>query len=80
MPTAWVCRTSFLSSAVEYVLPRESEQLHAVPADESNDTAATIKDPAVFADGKACDNEVPLLLPLVTAADCRCVIAAAKRG
>jgi hypothetical protein len=56
--------------AVEYVLPCESEQLHAVPLDESNDTAATIRDPAVFADVKARDKEVALLL-LVTAVDCR---------
>jgi hypothetical protein len=55
--------------AMEYVLPRESEQLHAVPPDESNDTAATIKDPAVLADGKARDSDVALLLPVVTAAD-----------
>jgi hypothetical protein len=62
---------SLRSTAFEYVLPRESEQLHVVPLDESNDTAATIKDPAVLADVKACDNEVLLLLPLVAAADCR---------
>jgi hypothetical protein len=56
--------------AVEYVLLCESEQLHAVPPEESNDTAATIKDPAVLGSAKACDKEVPLML-LATAVDCR---------
>jgi hypothetical protein len=56
--------------AVEYVLLWESEQLHAVPPEESNETAATIEDPAVLGDVNASDKEAALL-PLVTTVDCR---------
>jgi hypothetical protein len=56
--------------AVEYVLLWESEQLQTLPPEESNDTAAMIRDPAVLGDVKARDREVPLML-LVAVVDCR---------